>query len=224
VPWRVLAALAVVLIVAAGCAASVTGGGRGARSTAAPSDPDVALSRTGAEHALLTVGDVGDGFVRRPSSDAADRLPCTPHRPPLDQRFTPAAKAQADFALPDGTAAVSEEIVVYADEAAAVAALRAGAQGLSCRTATIGTGKARMTVRLSGPVDLESELGVDPAVDSCTGWTVWSKQVSLVLVVARVGPQLVVVSVTTQPGGNAAALPSSATLMRRALAKVDAAI
>jgi hypothetical protein len=180
------------------------------------------LSQEAAQDALLVGTDVGGGFAQTTSDASTSPLPCTPNDPPLDQLVPPKVKAQTDFQNSAGSALLSEEIDGYADEATAERVLAAGEKGLACKTATIKTGGQTLRVRLQGPTDLTSSVKV--AVDKCEGWQVKASSVDVVLIVARVGPQIVALTFTVAASVDKSTLPSTATVTEKALSKVKEAV
>jgi hypothetical protein len=220
--------LGAALVATAACSTSTSGGGHGsgAPSSAASATRSTAsggLTQQQAQSALLAASDIGSDFVANDhSSTQSSPLPCEPAKPPLDQRYAPTTKAEADFALPSGKAEVDEEIVVYADEATAARALSAGEQGLSCHTATLGSGGNAIRVSIGGPKDVSGQLGPGVKVDKCEGWLVTATGISAVLVVARIGPQLVVLSFTADTSVDTSTLPNSQDVIKKAIQKVDA--
>jgi hypothetical protein len=246
---RLVAAVAGVAVLfaalfAAGCSSSTSGGGEGAASTppvstpvstpastpvssAVPSASESAvgtagLSQQAAQDALIVAVDVGTGFKQTTSSDSSDPLPCTPEDPPLDQQFAPTAKALVDFANTAGSALVSEEITTYADAATAQTALAAGENGFACKSATIATDNGKIAVTISDPTDLTSSISV--TVDKCEGWQISAQTANLVVIVARMGPQIVAMTFTAAPTVNPATLPDSRAITGAALKKVAAAL
>jgi hypothetical protein len=220
-------------------ACSSSGGGATAPPSAAVSKspttapPDTSSSSTNshaaggltqetAQDALLIATDIGAGFAQTTSDAATSPLPCTPNDPPLDKLVPPKVKAQSDFQNTAGSALLSEEIDGYADDATALRVLAAGEKGLACQRATIKTGGQNLAVRLTGPTDLTSSLKV--AVDKCEGWQVKASSVEVVLIVARIGPQIVALTFTAATSVDKSTLPSTAAVTEKALSKVkDAA-
>ena len=179
------------------------------------------LTQQAAQDALLVGTDVGAGFAQTTSDAGTSPLPCTPNDPPLDQLVPPKVKAQTDFQNSAGSALVSEEIDGYADEATAERVLAAGEKGLACKSATITTGGQKLRVTLQGPTDLTSSLKV--AVDKCEGWQVKASSVDVVLIVARIGPQIVALTFTAATSVDKSTLPSTAAVTGKALSKVKEA-
>jgi hypothetical protein len=188
-------------------------------STAAAAD---GLTQEAAQDALLVGTDIGGGFAQTTSDASTSPLPCTPNDPPLDKLVPPKVKAQTDFQNSAGSALLSEEIDGYADEATAERVLAAGEKGLACKTATIKTGGQTLRVRLQGPTDLTSSLKV--TVDKCEGWQVKASSVDVVLIVARVGPQIVALTFTVATSVDKKTLPSTVAVSEKALSKVKEAV
>ena len=165
---------------------------------------------------------MGGGFAQTTSDAGSDPLPCTPNDPPLDKAVPPNVKAQVDFQNSAGSALLSEEIDGYPDAATALRVLAAGEKGLACKSATIKTGGQTFHVRLQGPTDLTSSLNV--AVDKCEGWQVKASSVEVVLIVARIGPQIVALTFTAAASVDKKTLPDTAAVTEKALRKIkDAA-
>jgi hypothetical protein len=180
------------------------------------------LSQQEAQDALVTVTDVGGGFTQTTSDDSSDPLPCTPNDPPLDKQSPPAAKAQADFANSAGSALVSEEITTYADEATTESVLAAGEKGFDCPSATITTDTGKLKVTIGAATDLTSAVNVK--VDKCEGWSITAQGVNLIVIVARLGQQIVAMTFTAASSVDTSTLPDSRTLTEVALKKVVAAL
>jgi hypothetical protein len=226
-------ALAMAALLGAAACSSSSGGAGGtdtptAPSTAptpccsAPSSSAGGLTQEAAQDALLVGTDIGGGFAQTTSDADTSPLPCTPNDPPLDKLVPPKVKAQTDFQNSAGSALLSEEIDGYADEATAERVLAAGEKGLACKTATIKTGGQTLQVRLQGPTDLTSSLKV--AVDKCEGWQVKASTVDVVLIVARIGPQIVALTFTAATSLDKTTLPSTADVSEKALSKVEEAM
>ncbi len=225
------------LLGVAACSGSSGGTGGGSATPTAPSTaPTVAptaccsassssaggLTQQSAQDALLIEADIGGGFAQTTSDATTSPLPCTPNDPPLDQLVPPKVKAQTDFQNSAGSALVSEEIDGYADVATAQRVLAAGEKGLACKTAKIKTGGQTLHVRLQGPVDLASSLKV--SVDKCEGWQVKAPSVGVVLIVARIGPQIVALTFTAATSVDKSTLPNTSTVTEKALSKVKEAL
>ena len=179
------------------------------------------LTQEAAQDALLVGTDVGGGFAQTTSDAGTSPLPCTPNDPPLDQLVPPKVKAQTDFQNRRDRAAQRRDHG-YADEATAERVLAAGEKGLACKTATIKTGGQTLRVTMQGPTDLTSSLKV--AVDKCEGWQIKASTVEVVLIVARVGPQIVALTFTAATSVDKSTLPSTADVSEKALTKVKEAM
>jgi hypothetical protein len=134
----------------------------------------------------------------------------------------PSAKAQADFANAAGSALVSEEITVYADEAATKTVLAAGEKGFACKSATLTTDNGKLPVTIAGPTDLTTSVNVP--VDKCEGWQISAQTANVVVIVARIGRQIIAMTFTAAASVDASTLPDSRTLTEAALKKVQAAL
>lgn len=236
------AALAMTLVLA-GCSSSTSGGGTtltsAARTGAPTSEPTPccagpssgadssessgggALTQQQAQDALLSASDLGSTFSEQPSDDTPSPLPCRPNDPPIDQQVPPQVKALASFANSAGTALLQEEIDGYRDVATTEHVLSLGEDGLSCSRATITSGNTTIHVKLTGPIDLTSQLSTK--ADKVDGWQVVGGGLQLVLIAAQLGPQLVVMTFTASKNLDTSSLPQTKTIVDKALQKVQEA-
>ncbi len=134
---------------------------------------------------LLTAAEVGPGFRATPASANSDPLPCTPHRPPLEQQVPSSDKAKVLFGNRAGTLALQENVLAYSDPATAAKALATAKVGLSCPTATSNGAKLQIT----GPVDVHSQLTAK--VTTALAWVVKSPKFQGSIIVIRIGEKLV---------------------------------
>lgn len=244
-----VAAASAMLMVVAGCSSSTSGGGTtessapvssplasapsGAPTEAPTEAPSTGAASSGssessgggtltqqqAQDALLSASDLGSTFSEEPSDDTPSPLPCRPNDPPIDDQVLPQVKAVASFANSAGSALLQEEIDGYKDVATTQRVLALGEDGLSCSRATITSGNSTIKVKLTGPIDLTSQLSVK--ADKVDGWQVSGGGEQLVLVAARLGTQLVVMTFTAAKNLDTSTLPNTQTIVEKALKKVQ---
>ncbi len=84
------------------------------------------------EDALLTVDDVGEGFVATPGDpgDPDDLTPCG--TPGVQQVVPPADQASVDLTNDDADLFLSHQVFAYEEPGAAQEAMAAGREGLAC--------------------------------------------------------------------------------------------
>jgi hypothetical protein len=242
------AATLVMALAVAGCSSSTSGGGTtpssapgttalasaptggptpccagpssGAASSESQSSGGGTLTQQQAQDALLSASDLGSTFSEQPSDDSPSPLPCRPNDPPIDEQVPPQVKAVASFANTAGTALLQEEIDGYKDVTTTQRVLALGEDGLSCSHATIPSGNGTINVKLTGPIDLTSQLSVK--ADKVDGWQVSGAGVQLVLIAAQLGSQLVVMTFTASKKLDTSTLPNTQTIVEKALKKVEA--
>lgn len=209
------------------CSTSTNGGGKGSASaavTSAASDPSSShaaaggLSQEQTQGALLTVSDIGGGFVQGTVSSASNPPPCHQTLPPISRRYPPRAEAKRRFELPKGKAMIEEEILAYSDETTALTALAATEQGLSCSTAVLGTGADAVTVSIGAPQDVTADI--KNGADKSEGWVVTSKDFVGSIVVSRVGTNLVAMTFLADRSVNGPGLPNVKATVKTAVSRV----
>jgi hypothetical protein len=184
--------------------------------SSASSDSAGGLTEAQATAALLTGTEVGTGFARTASDTQDTPLPCAQNDPPLDTRYPPTVKVEADYAASGVDAAVSEEIEVYADLATVAKTIAAGEQGLGCGTVTIQGDR----YTISKPDDITTQLG--GLADKAEAWTVKTAPANLELIIAQLGRRLVVFTFAAAASVDTNKLPNVGTVLTTGLQKVKA--
>ncbi|SHF64196.1 hypothetical protein SAMN05443575_0518 [Jatrophihabitans endophyticus] len=154
-------------------------------TSTAPSGSSSAGGNAGLESALLPAAAVGAQFTRT-VSDTGDRdpLPCTPDKPSLQVQVPPQRYLGATYRHPDQDVQVSENVVVFADDAAAQRYYRAADAGLGCDSGRI----SGETYRITGPGRLQVST-VD--IDAGQGWDLVGKSYKATLAIVRLGARIV---------------------------------
>lgn len=205
-----------VLVVLAACGAGTSAPGP---SPAAPvssppgasSDPTATLQR-----ALLTPGDVGNGFV--PGS----------YQPPDPSRPSPCGKpsvaAQFPQALRLGTELdkgqslqLIESLTVLPDVATAQAAYAAGVAGLSCRQARLDAGAPPVTI--GAPRDVTAQVGGDKAM----AWSLSAQGLKGSLVAVQSAEAVITFSFLALGSADTSTAPDPVAVAKTGVAKILAA-
>jgi hypothetical protein len=224
--WLALGAIAAVilgLLVACGGGSSKGKAGDSGSSSAGPSADASSTTLTAAavKGALLSGDDFGGDFAEGKFVASSNPLPCgAKGSKSLDKQAKPSLQAGTEIDSESLQAQFNEQIKVYSDAAAGKAASAIATKGLDCAKGSLyATDGTTVSITIDGPQDIASQVDLSD-IDSVTEWSVSSDDISGVLVAARFGASLALLTFVSPASTDPASLPDPLEVTVAALTKI----